>query len=149
MCLLQLCCCGGQVQPEFAANNLAQMLSWLACVHRSSTGLGMQVPDPGMERCCSWTATLSPKDQSAACQRPGCKLTQPVLPSRSQKSHLLDSVPGHSWWLWGRDQWLGMLSMVLLILQGTALSLILRLSRHVSGCCSLCIWTASSSWPVP
>ena len=79
------------------------------------------------------------------------------LPS-TYKSHTnLDAAsasrPMEGGWLRTREQWLGALSMVLLIVQGTALSLTLRISRSAltehshCGCSSSAAWLQrSASW---
>ena len=56
------------------------------------------------------------------------------LPTTYKSHNSLDTAmaparPLDGGWLRTREQWLGLLSMVLLILQGTALSLTLRISR--------------------
>ena len=68
----------------------------------------------------------------------------PLGVHRTLKSHQLETLPGQGWLL-GREQWLGVLSMVLLILQGTALSLILRLSRWAAAAaaCLVCARAAA------
>lgn len=49
--------------------------------------------------------------------------------SHSNLDAAMASRPMEGGWLRTREQWLGVLSMVLLIVQGTALSLTLRISR--------------------
>ena len=55
---------------------------------------------------------------------------------RTHKSHQFDAAASGPWGSLAREQWLGVLSMMLLIIQGTALSLILRISRCVQAACN-------------